>query len=159
MMADELRIQGLDEAIKTLKQLPDRIRKKHLGAAMRLGARIIVNDARKRVPVDTGFIKKNITQKSSSRRVGDRAYRVSVGVNNDIKKSGLQGTSTKNKTGLTGFANAPSYYWRFLEFGTSKMQARPFIRPAGEENKGAVFAKVTSALRSSIAKDALINKK
>jgi HK97 gp10 family phage protein len=29
-----------------------------------------------------------------------------------------------------------AFYWRFLEFGTSKMRARPFMRPALQENVG-----------------------
>jgi len=27
------------------------------------------------------------------------------------------------------------YYWRFVEFGTAKMAARPFLRPAFEAQK------------------------
>ena len=31
--------------------------------------------------------------------------------------------------------NLDAYYWRFVEFGTSKMGARPFMRPAFESSK------------------------
>lgn len=31
-----------------------------------------------------------------------------------------------------------TFYWRFLEFGTEKMGARPFLRPALENNAQAV---------------------
>jgi HK97 gp10 family phage protein len=38
------------------------------------------------------------------------------------------------KTGLTGRVTigAEAFYWKFLEYGTVKMAARPFIRPAAE---------------------------
>lgn len=32
-----------------------------------------------------------------------------------------------------------TWYWRFLEFGTETMQARPFLRPAIEQNKSAAI--------------------
>lgn len=32
-------------------------------------------------------------------------------------------------------ATANAYYWRFLEFGTSKAAARPFIRPAWDARR------------------------
>lgn len=40
-------------------------------------------------------------------------------------------------TGLTGSVeiNGDAYYWRFLEYGTVNMRARPFIRPSGEEEQ------------------------
>lgn len=31
-----------------------------------------------------------------------------------------------------------AFYWRFVEFGTSKMRARPFLRPAFDNNKDAI---------------------
>lgn len=41
------------------------------------------------------------------------------------------GTSQR---GLTGYATigVDAFYWHFLEYGTVKMGAKPFVRPSGE---------------------------
>lgn len=39
--------------------------------------------------------------------------------------------------GLNGSVeiNGDAFYWRFIEYGTVNMSARPFIRPSGEEEQ------------------------
>jgi HK97 gp10 family phage protein len=39
------------------------------------------------------------------------------------------------KQGKKGDKSQDAYYWKFVEFGTSKMSARPFLRPAFEASK------------------------
>lgn len=39
---------------------------------------------------------------------------------------------------------------RFLEFGTSKMRARPFMGPAAAESRGKVLARIERALRRGL---------
>lgn len=49
-------------------------------------------------------------------------------------------------------SNAP--YSAALEFGTSRMAARPFMGPALHESKGEVLAKINEALRHELRKAA-----
>jgi len=56
-------------------------------------------------------------------------FRFKIGVAGGAKS---QLDNDENKGGDT-------YYWRYLEFGTSKMAARPFMRPALESSKDAVM--------------------
>jgi phage protein, HK97 gp10 family len=48
---------------------------------------------------------------------------------------GLRMAMRWSAPGLTGriTIDAGAFYWRFLEYGTVKMTARPFIRPSTEE--------------------------
>lgn len=41
-------------------------------------------------------------------------------------------SSSRGLFGRVVITDPDAYYWRFLEFGTVKMAARPFIRPAAE---------------------------
>ena len=42
------------------------------------------------------------------------------------------------------------FYARFLEFGTSRMSARPFIRPAFEENKEKLMETIAKAAKGAL---------
>lgn len=61
-----------------------------------------------------------------------------------------QRRAATNKTGLSGFANSDTYYWRFLEFGTTKMGARPFIRPAHRATIPSQISDVKTSLREGL---------
>jgi len=43
-----------------------------------------------------------------------------------------------------------AYYWRFVEFGTAKMAARPFMRPAFEAKKGDALEAIKGRLADRI---------
>ncbi|URF02967.1 MULTISPECIES: HK97-gp10 family putative phage morphogenesis protein [Cupriavidus] len=43
-----------------------------------------------------------------------------------------------------------AFYGRFLEFGTSKMAAQPFLRPAFEAKKGAAAAAVDEVIQTKV---------
>ncbi len=42
---------------------------------------------------------------------------------------------------------SPGFFGKFHEFGTRKMRARPFLRPAIDENREAVIAKVEDTVK------------
>lgn len=78
--------------------------KAHASSAVAASTFAIVQRAKALVPVATGTLKSTI---EASRVVG-----------------GL--------TGGVGIASSAGFYWRFVEFGTVRMPARPFFRPAAE---------------------------
>lgn len=122
------RVKGIPELKAALLAIVPKLRRQALRTALAAGARIVRDDARKRAPVlqptikapyrTPGTVRKAITVRTS--KVARRAGDVGVFVNVRPAKKGQRGA--KNKT--------DPFYWRFLEFGTRKMAARPFLKPA-----------------------------
>jgi HK97 gp10 family phage protein len=54
--------------------------------------------------------------------------------------------------GSSGNPGGDTFYFRFLEFGTSKMAARPFIRPALSQNAQRATDVVVESLNKEIDK-------
>lgn len=103
-MADlDLEITGLAELEIKLNDLGRNGSRRALRKGLRQGANVVMKEARQRVRKKTGVTKKSIRVKDQGLKFEDMTF--SVGVN---------------------------YVGRFLEFGTSKMPAYPFLRPAAE---------------------------
>jgi HK97 gp10 family phage protein len=130
-MGDEaVRIDGLDEFKRKLSEVPKAMRKRVLRNALAAGAREVRDVAKRNAPVLTlgtslkapyrkpGTVKQAIRVRTSKadRRAGD----VGVFVNVRPAKAGQRGAKNPNDP----------FYWRFLEFGTKKMPARPFLQRA-----------------------------
>jgi HK97 gp10 family phage protein len=47
-----------------------------------------------------------------------------------------------------------AFYWRFLEFGTVKMAARPFMRPAFDVSSQQALSLITNKLAAEVEKEA-----
>ncbi len=103
--------------LKTLNTLPQNIQKNVMVGAVRAGANVVRDEARRLAPIDTGNLKKSLV---SIRRKGD--------------KNTIQFSVTPSK----GKPN-DGWYAHFLEFGTSKMAAQPFLRPAIESRQDEVL--------------------
>lgn len=136
-----IQIKGLKEVSQKLKKLPKNIRNRHVGKALRAGGKLVRDEARLHAPVATGLVRKNVAMRTST---GARAGR-----NADVKvRIGIISDKTGRETGTDAF------YWRFHEFGTSKMPAQPFLRPAFEGKKGQVLNTIVRQLRTGIRKEA-----
>lgn len=63
-----------------------------------------------------------------------------------------QKVSGNGMAGVTvaGGANGPTYYWKYLEYGTVKMAARPFFRPAALEKADEVSKVVQESLKEEL---------
>lgn len=140
-MANEFYLQGLDGVLEKLRTLSPKLQKKGLVTAMRKGANIVRDDARRRARVfddeSTGSqIWREIVTKQNARR-GRREGGVAMRV-------GVRGGAADK-----GNRNHP-FWWRFLEFGTSKMAARPFMRPALETNVDKATDAIVTELRRQL---------
>ena len=130
MAGEVVRIEGLDNLKRKLAEVPKAMRKRVLRNALAAGAREVRDVAKRNAPVMTlgtslnapyrkpGTVKQAIRVRTSKadRRAGD----VGVFVNVRPAKAGQRGAKNPNDP----------FYWRFLEFGTKKMQARPFLQRA-----------------------------
>ena len=150
-------IKGLDEIKKKLDALPDKIGRNAMKRALRKGANVIRDTARANAkqlddPDTSESIAKNIAVQSGNRRrerqEGGPVMRVGVmGGARDMGKYGeFKGAGKGNPGGDT-------FYWRFLEFGTSKMAARPFMRPAMATAGVAALDATVAAMQSETDKE------
>lgn len=136
-MAETVKIEGLKELDRALKELPLKIQGNILRGAVRAGAQVIRKDAMARAPVDKGKLKRNI-RIQRSRKSTNTSEKATVGVRARGKKDDP--------------SNA--YYWKFVELGTSKMAAHPFLRPAFEAMKMKAVEAIRTYLGSRIESEA-----
>jgi HK97 gp10 family phage protein len=136
-MAD-IKITGLEQIQKNLKLLPMEVRDKGAKFAARKAANLIKKAAQANAsklddPLTATEISKNIAVRYSPKvfkTTGNLVFRIGVlgGAKGYAKASGeVEGKGKSNPGGDT-------YYWRFIEFGTSKVAARPFLQPAMRDN-------------------------
>lgn len=134
-------IHGLVELDRVLGELPKKVARKELVRALKVGGKLIRDRAKVLVPVDSGFLKSQISMRKAPNRYSPDGAIVQIGVLSDIGNKGIkQGLARRSKrkvkhTGLVGFANSSAYYWRFVEFGTVKWPGKPFLVPAFEQEK------------------------
>lgn len=150
-MADvlQLKLEGVDALKAALADVSDKIRTRAVRGALREAGRVIQAAARVAAPVlavptarrTPGTVRKNIVVRASrfARRQGDEGVYVNV--------RGIRGKARVARLGKAGAANPNDpYYWRWLEFGTRKMRARPFLGPSaaskGEEAIRTFMARV-----------------
>ena len=161
-----VKVSGLPDFKKAMEGLTLKLRKKILTKALRAGARVVLNAARQAVPVmaaetkyrTPGLVKKRITVRTSkeSRKAGNVGVFVNVKPAEGAK---YRTTSVKRVAGLKitdrqlkkasqrgAKSKLDPYYWRWLEFGTKKMTARPFLKPASDSLPEALAAFETVAV-------------
>lgn len=155
-MAVDFQVRGLDGVLKRMRELAPKLQKKGLDAATRRGANVIKKAAiigAKQIddPATAASIAKNIVVRKStktSKKVGGSAMRVGVlgGARAPATASGeVKGKGKGNPGGDT-------YYWRFHEFGTENIAARPFMRPALAENTTRATDEVVAELNRQLDK-------
>lgn len=150
--AISVRISGIDDLKRALAEIAPQLRKKVLLSALRKAARVVSGAARAAAPVlsrphpyrTRGLVKRRISVRISkvARRAGDVGVFVNVkpapGARFKTTRSSFLGIKTSSRTlvkkSQRGAQSATDpYYWRFLEFGTRKMRARPFLQPAADK--------------------------
>lgn len=158
-MADgvEITVNGLDQLHARMRSISEGMRKKAARAAMRKGANV-VRDAAKAAaraidrPETPNKIHENIAVQFNGRllrRSGDIGFR--VGVRGGARQyANTKENRRKSRVGETYKVEGSTWYWRLIEFGTSRFAARPFMRPALENNAGKVLQAVVSEMNKQI---------
>lgn len=126
MAQSTMTITGLEALQAAIKETPKIVRT-HVAGAIRESTFAVADRMRRLVPHRSGDLLESITASAP-------------------KGSGV--------SGLVGFDNPRVFYWRFLEFGTVKMPARPFIRPAAEAEAPRYIQRIQAigtALQSDVA--------
>lgn len=154
-MAEAVRVAGLDGVLERLQALPAAIGAKGGGparAALAKGARVFRDQAIANAPRDTGLLQESIVARRDSRpgMVGaSEAYY--VGVRRKARRyANTKRNRGKGRAGKTYFVDGTAFYWLFLEFGTEKMAARPFLRPAFESRKEDALNVIVTEMHAGI---------
>lgn len=150
----EFKIEGLDQVLATMAALPDSITKNVAAFAMRKGANVIAKEARSRAPVRTGHLQSRIAVRKRKKRGPGVGVAYSVGIlgGASAKYANTRSNRRKGLVGKTYQKQDTAFYWRFLEFGTEKMPARPFLRPAFEAAGEAAITAITEGFRTGLAR-------
>ena len=132
MMADgvDFDLTGMDSLLGKLSEISDDLRRKGGRAALRRAGNVIADKARanSRQLDDTSTgrsIANNVALRWNGRlfkQTGNLGFRIGI-----VHGAVLQKHPDKS-------VNAPTPHWRLLEFGTEKMKAQPFMRPAAESS-------------------------
>ncbi|MGC7561339.1 HK97-gp10 family putative phage morphogenesis protein [Pasteurella sp. PK-2025] len=157
MASVTVKVEGLNQLQKAMQNLGRKTSNRIAVKAMRKGGVIVRDKARQNAPV----LKENVPH----RRVG--TLRKAISTRTKVGRGGktntyiwVKGLSTKqvlkfkDKTGKAGAYNPKDpFYWRFLEFGTSKMPAQPFLRPAFQQSKNQAAKTIIETLHKEIIKE------
>lgn len=127
-MAD-IELTGVDEILNKLKQIGTNISRLE-NKALKNAAEPVLEDAR----ATNAF-----NDKSGKLRKG-------LKISNIKKKDGVKYVLV----GVDKSDNSKIFYGKFLEFGTSKMAARPFLQPAYEKNKDNIQQTIAETLKEGL---------
>lgn len=140
MMADEafdFSLIGIDGLIAKLESVAGDVKLRGGRFALRKAAQIVRDRAKAEAmrlddPATAANIAANIVERWDGRRykrTGDIGFRI-----------GVMGGAGGNREGaeLAGLPGGDTRHWRYLEFGSEKMAAQPFMRKALAQSVGAV---------------------
>lgn len=155
-MADDLKITGLDETIAALRALPRALSGRNGGPirkALFAAAKPFRDEARQRVRVRSGNLRDNIIiRRDRNPAASGATERYTVTIRTRRRKYANNKVNRRlNRAGgrYEDWGNA--YYGKFLEFGTSRMPAYPFLRPTFENKKTVAVDTFAENLRKSVA--------
>ena len=144
-------IKGLKELSAALKELPQNIARNVLRGATGAGAAEIRKEAKVKAPVYTGPVSQGHPPPGTLKRgiYQSQQRKLSTLLSQVFHVGVRTGKKLKTKQGVS----ADPYYWKFVEFGTSKMAARPFMRPAFEAKKLAAVEAIRKYMADRIPKE------
>lgn len=134
-MADVMKtsIAGAKEMEKLLKFLGPEVANKVGRQAARAGAKVIVDEAKRLVPVRTGELRDALTVVTQGEGAGYREGKVQA---------------------VIGFKKPSSRRAHLTEFGTSKSAAKPFLRPAMDSQANEALNAMGKVLSKGITREA-----
>lgn|ERR1700687_2596459 len=159
-----VKIKGLDELQKKSQEQLPKDAKLALRIALNAGAGDVKRAMEEDAPVeqggaDSGFLRKNIKTKVTLRR-NDLAGTARIGPTKAVYPGGggKRGNVTfKTRTGrvinfISNHAGATkaAMVARFLEFGTRKMAAHPWMTKAWEASKEKAFQQIVAKLKENL---------
>lgn len=133
-------ITGLDQLEAKLQELPRKFARKAIREALRPAAEIIQREMEHLAHKATGWLAAHITLRVSTS--GQDRGRATIGFSSE-KKPRAKGRQTDAR-----------YEALYNEFGTRKMAARPFIRPAFDAKAESALDIIIRKLRENLEQEA-----
>ncbi|WP_368389778.1 HK97-gp10 family putative phage morphogenesis protein [Sphingobium sp. AS12] len=139
-------VKGHRRLVSRFKKMASPAMEKRLGKALFAAGEIVEDRAK-------GSIMAGSASGHSGGKHQHVASKPGEAPNNDL--GGLHGNIETVQTGVLEVEiSSNAEYSAALEFGTSKMEARPFMGPAARETKGEVVALINEAIRHELRKAA-----
>lgn len=120
----DVKVKGAEEVINKIQKFND-IAYSELGQKMYEVVDDFITDAKYFAPIDTGYLRDHITGRIISKARG---------------------------VVIIGRIRSSASYSIYNEFGTSKMEANPFMMPAFNKNKFRMYEKFKRAMETAIQK-------
>lgn len=143
----EIQVQGLKELQDRLLQLPKKVGDQALASCLGSAALVIQKEARSHVVRAA----KDYALYPGKGKGGEI---VSPGwLRSQIVKKRVKQSKSSAETIITFKDKKHAFFWRFIEFGTSKMQAHPFMRPAFEAAKEKAVQRFEERMKERLDKE------
>lgn len=124
----DFELEGVQKLFRNLRGIQQKVLD-NMESIIKRAAEKIADDAGRLAPERTGRLSESI----------------------EIKR--LEITKDKIRIGV-GPVGEDVFYWYFVEYGTAKMSAQPYLRPAFDENKDAVKREIIKEINNIIQREA-----
>lgn len=147
-MTVEIEIKGLKELQDRLLQLPVKLGDKVLATCLGSAAGVIQKEAQNRVIIAAKPYKLYAKGKHQAAEIVSPGW-----LKKQIVKKRVKQSKSSAETIITFKDKKHSFFWRFIEFGTSKEKAHPFMRPAFEATKQKAVDRFEERLKERLDKE------
>lgn len=150
-MLEVTEVKGLKEAEAFMKTLPDTVSQTMLYGTLMTAAKPILDQAKLNVQQNFGHSARyTYTLEEALTRARNKHTGLAARVDVRLKRPKSKGKT--RKYGVYKEFGDDAFYGRFLEFGTSKMEAKPFLLPAAIAKSGESTTKMRKSLMQRMAK-------
>lgn len=144
----KIQIEGLNELKQAFDLLPKRVAARAASKSVRAGAKPILKAAKAKVPKDTHNLENSIASKILNKNRDAMNVAAIIGPRVKYRRVTNKTSAKYNDKVNDGF------YGYFVEHGTRKMRARPWLRPAFDENKVAAQQAIVNTIGEAIQAEA-----
>lgn len=131
----DIKLTGVKQLDEVLKNMPRSMQNKALRRGTREATKVVLRDARRLAPRDSGALERSLKVRALKRSRRNKS-RVGASVVTD---------------GAHKLFSGEQFYGAFVELGTAKMDADPFLRPALWSNKDSIRRAYIVAIKRWIA--------
>lgn len=160
MAGVEVEITGLDDVVSKLQRLANPRRTKSIARKAARQAMNIVRDAARNnakaiddPETPEKIFKEIVVQGGKTRDRNSIVIRVGIRGGAKIPYTNNAQNRRSGRVGKTYQTDGRVFYWRFLEFGTSRQPATPFMRPALATNIQQVTNKFVEVFNAELDKE------